>query len=120
MYRQGNLDDMDLFYRYTMIYGVSYGKNRLSNNSYLLEMNLSCNMNLAYFNDYIDIYKISNMKKYYASRILEENRINIEINKEDIGEEFMIEISEKNQYHNKVLIQKQRPVQKQSQVPILY
>jgi hypothetical protein len=56
-----------------MIYGVSYGKNTLSDNSYLLEMNLSCNMNLAYTNDYIDIYKISYMKKYYASRILEEN-----------------------------------------------
>lgn len=95
MYHICNLDDMDNFYRYSMKYGVSYGKNVLSTNPYLLEMYLSCNMNLAYFNDYIDIYKISNMKKYHASRISEENQISFEIEKEDIGEEFMIEISEK-------------------------
>lgn len=95
MYHICNLDDMDNFYRYSMKYGVSYGKNVLSTNPYLLEMYLSCNMNLAYINDYIDIYKISNMKKYHASRITEENQISFEIEKEDIGEEFIIEISEK-------------------------
>ena len=95
MYHICNLDNMDNYYRFSMKYGVSYGKKVLSINPYLLEINLSCNMNLAYTNDYIDIYKISNMKKYYASRISEENQISFVIDKEDIGEEFIIEISEK-------------------------
>ena len=95
MYHICNLDNMDNYYRFSMNYGVSYGKKVLSINPYLLEINLSCNMNLAYTNDYIDIYKISNMKKYYASSISEENQISFVIDKEDIGEEFIIEISEK-------------------------
>ena len=95
MYHICNLDNMDNYYRFSMKYGVSYGKKVLSINPYLLEINLSCNMNLAYTNDYIDIYKISNMKKYYASRISKKNQISFVINKEDIGEEFIIEISEK-------------------------
>ena len=50
MYYICNLDN---FYRYSMKYGVSYGKNVLSTNPYLLKMYLSCNMNLAYFNDIV-------------------------------------------------------------------
>lgn len=38
MYYICNLDDLDNFYRYSMKYGVSYGKNVLSTNPYLLEM----------------------------------------------------------------------------------
>ena len=119
MYHICNLDNMDNYYRFSMKYGVSYGKKVLSINPYLLEINLSCNMNLAYTNDYIDIYKISNMKKYYASRISEENQISFIIDKEDIGEEFIIEISEKNQYHNKIPIPGLCPILIPGLCPIL-
>ena len=96
MHQQGNSDDLDLFYRYDMEYGVSYGHKK---STYLLEIDMLCNMNLAFMNDTIDIYNVLTRKKYFTSRISEEMQMCIQIKQEDIGQELVMEISSK-QYNS--------------------